>query len=440
MTMRRSDLLQHLVKPGPWPTPTQLLLLGACLESGAEARAAWEQWSSSVDLDHIDHESSYLLPMLDHNLRAIGVTGHPWLGRIKGYHRYIWAKNRRLLTQGSQLIRELRPLIDDQLLVIKGAAVACRYYTDPGLRPMEDFDFMIKPESAPRVLNYLHTSGWKIPRWFDPRRCVDKIPTGIFSSSYAQGIQRNDGVEIDLHWNLMPDLYRTAANEIFWDAAVPMQLPDGCDVHSLELSDLLFHCCLHGLLWSPVPPTRWIVDAVILLHDSQSIRWRRLIDLAERFRYTLRLGTALKYLVSTFPRHANIPEGVIHSLLEREHSAEEVGEHQERMQLSPGGEKYPPSVLTYYRRFRAHSIQRDSSWIQEIRSCGNFLMKRWCLPNLWLVFVFAPFLAARRIYRKYFFRAGQARAAAKCPRGVQADRGYQPSRIAKIKASDGTFV
>ena len=380
------------MKPGAWPTPTQLLLLGACLESGAKARAAWEQWSSIVDLDHLDHESSYLLPMLDHNLRAIGVTGHPWLGRIKGYHRYIWAKNRRLLTQGSQLIRELRPLVDDQLLVIKGAALACRYYTDPGLRQMEDFDFMIKPESAPRVLNYLKASGWKMPRWFDRQPCIDKIPSAILVSMHSQNIRREDGVEIDLHWNLTDDLYEAAANETFWDAAVPMQLPDGSEVHTLELSDLLFHCCLHGLQWSPVPPTRWIVDAVMLLQDTQSIRWRRLIDLAERFRYTLRLGTALNYLASTFPRQANIPKWVIRSLLERDHSGEEVGE-------------YPPGALTYYRRFRAHSVSRNSSWIQEIRSFAKFLMDRWDLPNLWLVFVFAPFLAARRIYRTYFFRA-----------------------------------
>jgi hypothetical protein len=66
------------MQPDPWPTPTQLLLLRACLESSTEARSAWEQWSSIVDLDHLDHESRYLLPMLDRNLRVIGVTEHPW--------------------------------------------------------------------------------------------------------------------------------------------------------------------------------------------------------------------------------------------------------------------------------------------------------------------------------------------------------------------------
>jgi Uncharacterised nucleotidyltransferase len=86
--------------------------------------------------------------------------------RIRGYHRYIWGKNRRLLYHGSRLIERLRSLVGDELLVIKGAALAWWYYSDPGLRPLEDFDVMIKLESAVAVLNYLKDSGWEMPRWF----------------------------------------------------------------------------------------------------------------------------------------------------------------------------------------------------------------------------------------------------------------------------------
>src|SRR4029453_10332972 len=286
MTLRRSDLPQPLVKPGLWPTPTQLLLLRACLENGAKARAAWEEWSSSVNLDYLDHQSCYLLPMLDNNLRAIGVTGHPWLGRIKGYRRYIWAKNRRLLAQGSRLIKELRPFVGDELLVIKGTAVACRYYPDPGLRPMADFDFMVKLELAPRLLNHLKASGWKTSRWLEQQQRIGLISKALnFSNCHGSNMEHSDGIEIDLHWNLLPDLCGTSVNQTFWDAAVPMRLPDGSQIRTLELSDLLFHCCLHGLVYSYRPSTRWVVDAIILSQNNESIRWQRLIDVAERFRY-----------------------------------------------------------------------------------------------------------------------------------------------------------
>lgn len=436
MTTRRSDLPQALMKPGLFPTPTQLLLLRACLEAGAEARAAWEEWSSLVDLDHLDHESWYLLPMLDKNLRTIGVTGHPWLGRIKGCRRYIWAKNRQLLARGIQVIQELRPIAGDNLLIIKGAALACGHYPDPGLRPTRDFDCMVKAKSVSRILRHCKSLGWKIPKWIywdqnrhgpdvEAQRRVDQIPLPgeRMHPAGQQSILTDDRIHIDLHWYLMPDLCGAAANETFWNSAVVMQLPDGSEVRTLQSTDLLFHCCLHGLIWepwSPIPSTRWIVDAVTLLRDTRSIRWRRLVDLAEQLCYTLRLGTALSYVASTFPRQTCIPEDVIHSLLNRDHSAEEIDEYQARMGLSPDGQEYSPDMsphmFTYYhyRRFRFvhycrnRSMPMHGSWLQEIRAFACFLRVSWGLPNLWLVFVIAPFRAARRIYRICFYSAGKS--------------------------------
>jgi hypothetical protein len=421
-----------------WPTPTQLLLLRACLESGAEAHAAWEEWSSIVDLDHLDHESCYLLPMLDKNLRAIGVIEHPWLGRIKGYRRHSWANNRQLLGRFSQVIQELRPIVGDNLVIIKGVALACGHYADPGLRPTRDFDCMVKPESVPHVLRHFKTLGWKMPTWIDgaqnrfgpdvePQSLVDQIPTS-FCTHYPDGsapmpagqqsILTDDRIHIDLHWYLMPDLCGAAANETFWNSAVVMRLPDGSEVRTLQATDLLFHCCLHDWLpWSPVPSTRWIVDVATLLRDSKSISWQRLVDLAEQLRYTLRLGIALSYVASTFPRQICIPEEVIHFLLNRDHSAEEIGEYQERMGLSPDVHEYPPNVFTRYWRFRftyycrLRSVPLNGSWLQEIRAFACYLRVSWELPNLWLVFVIAPFRAARRIYRKYL-RASRTQASA----------------------------
>jgi Uncharacterised nucleotidyltransferase len=433
MTSHQSGPPQALVKPDVWPTPTQLLLLRACLESGAEARAAWEEWNSLVDFDSLDRESWYLLPLLDKNLRAIGVSGHPWLGRIKGCRRYIWAKNRQLLARATQVIQELRPVVGDNFLIIKGAALAWGHYPDAGLRPTNDLDCMVKPESVPHVLRHFKSLGWKIPSWIhwernrygpdvEPQSLVDQIPTSFCTQrpdgaspvpAGQQSILSDDRMHIDLHWYLMPDLCGTAANETFWNSAVPMRLPDGSEVRTLQATDLLFHCCLHDVLlaWFPIPRTRWIVDAVTLLRDSKSIKWRRLVDLAEQLHYTLRLGTALSYVASTFPRQICIPEEVIQFLLNRDHSVEEIREYQERVGLSPNGQEYPPSIdmlFTHYQRFRVtyycrlRSVPLNGSWLQEIRAFASFLRISWGLPNLWLVFVIAPFRAARRIYRQIF--------------------------------------
>jgi hypothetical protein len=439
MTSHRSSLPQALVKPDVWPTPTQLLLLRACLESGAEARAAWEEWSSLVDFDLLDRESWYLLPQLDKNLRAIGVSGHPWLGRIKGCRRYIWAKNRQLFVRFSQMIQELYSIVGDNLLIIKGAALVWGHYPDSGLRSTQDLDCMVKPESVPHVLDHFKSLGWNIPRWIDwerhrygpdvetqrrvdeiPPSCCTEYPDGSFPPHAGQqSVLTHDGIHLDLHWYLMPDLCGTAANETFWDNTVLIQLPDGSEVRTPQATDLLFHCCLHGPVWRPSPETRWIVDAVTLLRNGKSIRWERLVDLAEQLCYTLRLGTALSYVASTFPRQTSIPEDVIRSLRNRDHSAEEIGEYQSRMGRSADWQEYSPNMFTYYhyRPFRFTHYCRNSSmpmygsWLQEIRAFACYLRGRWGLPNLWLVFVIAPFRAARKIYRQ-IFRADRVRAVA----------------------------
>lgn len=377
----------------PWPTPDQLLLLRACVEEGEVARQAWETWSATADLDRLDPQSTYLLPMLDRSLRLMGVASHPWLGRIKGYHRYVWARNRQLFSRAAQLIKEMRHFVGDELLLIKGAALACQYYSGPGMRPMGDFDLMIRREAAPSILQYLCDSGWKLSYWGRS----DLPPERYFFYRHSENICRKGGADVDVHWHLMDDLCGTASSQIFWDGAVSMHLPDGTEVRTLERTDLLFHACLHGLHWHPVPPTLWIVDALVLLQNAEAVKWKRLTDLADRFRYSLPLGSALNYLASAFPLQAKIPEPVIRYLLERDHSKDDVAEHEGRMR----GDKYPRSVSSYYRSFRLRSLPSGIGWARETRAFLEFVASRWSLPNLWLVLIYAPARAIRRVFRRF---------------------------------------
>src|SRR4029453_13907182 len=104
------------------------------------------------------------------------------------------------------------------------------------------------------------------------------------------------------------------------------------------------------------------------------------------------LGTALSYVASTFPRQICIPEEVIQFLLNRDKSADEIGEKKDGMGLSPKGQGYPPSMFTRYQRFRftyycrLRSVPLNGSWLQEIRAFASFLRLSWGLPNLWLHF------------------------------------------------------
>ncbi|MCA1552816.1 MAG: nucleotidyltransferase family protein, partial [Chloroflexi bacterium] len=86
------------------------------------AREAWREYRTALDLDHIDHGSQRLLPLLYRNLLALGIDD-PLLTRIKGVYRYHWLRNQLQLQFLATLLRAL----DESgvpVLVLKGAALA----------------------------------------------------------------------------------------------------------------------------------------------------------------------------------------------------------------------------------------------------------------------------------------------------------------------------
>jgi len=78
-----------------WPTAQQELLLRASLLKGKQATDAWEEWISTVDIDHLDLGSLRTLPLLYRNLHTQGVK-HPLMSKLRGIYRLSWYKNQTL--------------------------------------------------------------------------------------------------------------------------------------------------------------------------------------------------------------------------------------------------------------------------------------------------------------------------------------------------------
>ena len=71
----------------------------------------------------------------------------------------------------------------------------------------------------------------------------------------------------------------------------------GVATHVLSSADQLLHVCVHGLIWDPVPPIRWIADALYILDSCKSrLDWDRVIFQAKSRRLILFLRNALRYL------------------------------------------------------------------------------------------------------------------------------------------------
>ena len=66
---------------------------------------------------------------------------------------------------------------------------------------------------------------------------------------------------------------------------------------TLNATDMLFHVCIHGYKWNPIPPIRWVADAVTLVRTAgQGIDWDRLVSQGQRLHLTLPLAATLNYL------------------------------------------------------------------------------------------------------------------------------------------------
>jgi len=77
---------------------------------------------------------------------------------------------------------------------------------------------------------------------------------------------------------------------------------------------MLFHVIIHGVVWNPVPPIRWIADAATLINSADfTIDWQRLVNLARKHHLSLRLKTGLQYLHDRF--HLSIPPAVMKTVI-----------------------------------------------------------------------------------------------------------------------------
>ncbi len=272
------------------PSSEQELLLRAALLKGTDSVEAWKEWKSSVDVEQVDAASHRMLPLLYRNLRALGIKD-PSMGKYKGVYRHTWYKNQILFHAIASLLRSFEGA-NIQTMILKGAALTLLYHRDYGLRPMNDFDVLIRPDKVLPAIRLLETLGWSP---------IDFVPTEEYISvSYSHGFKNSAGQEFDLHWHLLSQSRGMNADDDFWNGAVTADINDVA-AYTLNPADQLLHVCIHGARWNFIPPFRWVADAMTVLDTSQAgIDWNRLIGQAEKRHLVLPLLDTLSYLKEIF--------------------------------------------------------------------------------------------------------------------------------------------
>ena len=356
-------------RPGHWPSPVARDLLRVAFSDGERADRAWRRVLATTDIDTLDDGAARLLPLAHAKVRERGLAD-PWGARIRGIYRYWWAHNQQLVRLCATAVGRLEAG-DVQTVVLKGIPLALDYYRDPGLRPMTDFDLLVRPADARRAIGLLADIGWQ------PERRVDEPYVHML-----HGVSLHDpaGRTLDLHWAIHEDDVRPDADDEAWSTARPLTV-GGVETRMLAPAPLLVQALAGGSKWAADPAVRWVADAVLIIRRD-GVDWDAFVDEVIRRHFVVRSRACLAYLNAALD--VIVPTAVSDRLADQEVSMLERLEHQVRTRTHPRMGELPRYWLAWRRT-------SPNAW-RDPGGFGRYLMYAWNLPSARAV----PAAAARR--------------------------------------------
>jgi hypothetical protein len=287
------------------PTPTQELLLKACLFEGDEATAAWRAWRTATSLDNIDAGSVRLLAMLAQNMRRLAVE-EPAFGKYSGVQRRTWARN-QLLIRGAALASQQLLGARIPTMVLKGIVLVSRCYNGLSLRPMGNVDLLVPRNDALRAIDVMQLHGWRMRHGGSrPHRPAD------FATIHAYPIEHpaNPEILVDVHWRLLWARFSDESEAELWRRATRFEI-SGVELLAPSAADMLVHICAHGARWNGLHSVRWVVDAALLMR-TDAIDWAHFVAQTERLGLALPIVSTLGYLRSAM--RVPVPDAVMRTL------------------------------------------------------------------------------------------------------------------------------
>lgn len=352
-----------------WPARSHQLLLTAALASDGRAVDAWRNWQAQGHLGGMDEGSFRLLPMVYHNLHERGFDD-PVMSILKGVFRRAWVENQSLLHDLLPIVSALEAA-GTRTLLLKGPALAARYYANVGLRPMRDVDVLVPSgEEASRAIADLRRAGWAQWTWTPAR-----VGPAFWRFRHAVSLINSRKHELDVHWHVLFRCCRASVDEGFWGRAVPLEIM-GTKTRALDATDQLLLACSHGLEHTKRAVLRWVVDAVMILRSPHQIDWQRLLDFVLDERLILPTRDALALLRDAFG--APIPAGVVERLAngavswaERAEGERFLDEVDQSLLVATAG------LYTHHRR-----STRDQSGVRSAASFLRYMQYYWELDSL----------------------------------------------------------
>lgn len=280
------------------------------------------------DLDALGPDYVRLLPAVYDRFSGTRVE-HPKLERLKGFYRRSWYHHHVLARHLDAACGELERA-EIPAIVMKGMAVVACCVDNPALRPMGDFDVLVRAEQLHEALACLEEAGWRRTESFP----VHPLPTFI----HALHLELMPGIYCDLHWIASPYLREVSASGDIWARSRTAQLGQR-KIRIPGPEDLLLLTLVHGARWGNETRLVWVTDALALLGSHPDLDWDVLVQTARSNHATAATESTLTYLRQF---GAPVPDGVLEALESSPRSRAES--------LGFRGETAPPRGSEWRRR------------------------------------------------------------------------------------------
>ncbi len=356
---------------------------------------AWASWRRSmgngpVDVKELERASQRLLPLLERNLKRLGVQDES-LASLHGVARQTWCENQMILARGAGLVGGLEKQ-GIATLLFKGCALTLCYYNSYALRPMNDFDVLVPTAQAKQAFDWVLANGWTFDTQGDPALLSDVYLENL----HGHGFRNQQGHSVDVHRHLLHQCSGPDADTDFWEASVPLQI-SGVSTHTLCAADHLLVALMHGIHWDSTSPLRWVADAMTILKvESPAMDWERLFEQTRKRQLVLPVLAGLRYLKNTF--QAPVPDSMLRDL---ERIPVNFWQKMEFNGWTTSHETHSPLMRFYLRYlwFRKWEISRG--WRGKVFGLPLYLQHAWKLRSPWQIPRYALVRAGQQVRARF---------------------------------------
>jgi hypothetical protein len=160
-----------------------------------------------------------------------------------------------------------------QIIPYKGPVLTQSIYGNLGLRQFSDLDIIVHKNDIKKAKEVLLSQGYKLT--WPEIKLTDKQEASHIQAKYNyQFTREDDGVTVELHWNITPEYLSFPQNpEWLWQRLVSTTLSN-ITLSTFSPEDYLIILCVHGSnhCWLRL---RWICDVNELVQNTVTLNWEK---------------------------------------------------------------------------------------------------------------------------------------------------------------------